>query len=105
MRRSPLPVESVLAVDDLKLDRVERGWSGPSAGNGLEPARSASQGATTGRGAQYLRSSLGRDPSEAELALTLGITLRGLQLLLGEISGLELGSLRVESPLDGREQR
>jgi len=51
-----------------------------------------------------LRSSLGRDPSEAELALELGITLRGLQLLLGEISGLELGSLRVESPLDGREQ-
>ena len=43
----------VLAVDDQKLDRVERGWSGPSAGNGLEPARSASQGATTGRGAQY----------------------------------------------------
>jgi len=52
-----------------------------------------------------LRSSLGRDPSDAELALTLGITLRGLQLLLGEISGLELGRLRVESPLDGREQR
>jgi len=43
----------VLAVDDQKLDRVERGWSGPSAGNGLEPARSASQGATTGSGAQY----------------------------------------------------
>ena len=30
--------------------------------------------------------------------------MQGLQLLLGEISGLELGSLRVESPLDGREQ-
>ena len=51
-----------------------------------------------------LRSSLGRDASEAELSLKLGITLQGLQLLLGEISGLELGSLRVESPLDGREQ-
>jgi RNA polymerase sigma factor for flagellar operon FliA len=51
-----------------------------------------------------LRSSLGRDPSEAELAAELGITLLGLQLLVGEISGLEVGSLRVESPLDGREQ-
>lgn len=50
-----------------------------------------------------LRSSLGRNPSEPELAAELGIDLRGLQLLLGEISGLELGSLRVESPRDGRE--
>jgi len=33
-----------------------------------------------------------------------GIDLRGLQLLLGEISGLEVGSLRVESPRDGREE-
>ena len=30
--------------------------------------------------------------------------LRGLQLLLGEISGLEVGCLRVESPRDGREE-
>jgi RNA polymerase sigma factor FliA len=51
-----------------------------------------------------LRSSLGRNPSEAEVAAELGLTLRSLQLLLGEISGLELGSLRVESPLDGRDQ-
>jgi RNA polymerase sigma factor for flagellar operon FliA len=51
-----------------------------------------------------LRSSLGRNPSEAELAAELGIPLRGLQLLLGEISGLEVGSRRAESPLDGREQ-
>jgi RNA polymerase sigma factor FliA len=51
-----------------------------------------------------LRSSLGRNPSEVELAAELGIPLRGLQLLLGEISGLEVGSLRVESPLDGQEQ-
>jgi RNA polymerase sigma factor for flagellar operon FliA len=51
-----------------------------------------------------LRSSLGRNPSEAELATELGITLRGLQLLLGEISGLEVSSLRVESPVDGKEQ-
>jgi RNA polymerase sigma factor for flagellar operon FliA len=51
-----------------------------------------------------LRSSLGRNPSEPELAAELGIDLRGLQLLLGEISGLEIGSLRVESPRDGREE-
>jgi RNA polymerase sigma factor FliA len=51
-----------------------------------------------------LRSSLGRNPSETELAVEMNIPLRGLQLLLGEISSLELGSLRVESPLDGREQ-
>src|SRR5689334_15830794 len=51
-----------------------------------------------------LRSSLGRNPSEPELAAELGIDLRGLQLLLGEISGLEIGSLRIESPRDGREE-
>ena len=51
-----------------------------------------------------LRSSLGRNPSEPELAVELGIDLRGLQLLLGEISGLELGSLRVESQRDGQDE-
>ncbi len=51
-----------------------------------------------------LRSRLGRNPSEPELAAELSIDLRGLQLLLGEISGLEIGSLRVESPRDGREE-
>jgi len=51
-----------------------------------------------------LRARLGRNPSEPELAAELGIDLRGLQLLLGEISGLEVGSLRVESPRDGREE-
>ena len=51
-----------------------------------------------------LRSSLGRNPSEPELAVELGIDLRGLQLLLGEISGLEVGSLRVESQRDGQEE-
>lgn len=51
-----------------------------------------------------LRSSLGRNPSEPELATELGMDLRGLQLLLGEIAGLEVGSLRVESPRDGREE-
>ena len=51
-----------------------------------------------------LRSSLGRNPSEPELAAELGIDLRGLQLLLGEISGLEIGSLRVDSARDGHEE-
>jgi len=51
-----------------------------------------------------LRARLGRNPSEPELAVELGMDLRGLQLLLGEISGLEVGSLRVESPRDGREE-
>jgi RNA polymerase sigma factor FliA len=51
-----------------------------------------------------LRSRLGRNPSEPELAAELGIDLRGLQLLLGEISGLEVGSLRVESQRDGQEE-
>jgi RNA polymerase sigma factor FliA len=51
-----------------------------------------------------LRSSLGRSASEPELAAELGIDLRGLQLLLGEISGLEVSSLQAESPRDGREE-
>jgi RNA polymerase sigma factor for flagellar operon FliA len=51
-----------------------------------------------------LRSELGRNPTEPELAVEFGIDLRGLQLLLGEIDGLEVGSLRVESHLDGKEE-
>ena len=51
-----------------------------------------------------LRSSLGRNPTEPELAAELGIDLRELQLLLGELSGLEIGSLRIESSRDGREE-
>jgi FliA/WhiG family RNA polymerase sigma factor len=51
-----------------------------------------------------LRSTLGRNPSEPELAAELGIDLHGLQMLLGEIDGLEVGSLRVQSPRDGKEE-
>src|SRR5580698_1092925 len=51
-----------------------------------------------------LRSQLGRNPSETELAAELGIDLHGLQMLLGEIDGLEVGSLRVQSPRDGKEE-
>jgi RNA polymerase sigma factor for flagellar operon FliA len=51
-----------------------------------------------------LRLSLGRNPSETELAAELQIDLHGLQMLLGEIDGLEVGSLRVQSPRDGKEE-
>src|SRR5438309_5480083 len=51
-----------------------------------------------------LRSELDRNPTEPELAAEFGLDLRGLQLLLGGIDGLEVGSLRVESHLDGKEE-
>lgn len=51
-----------------------------------------------------LRSQLNRNPSESELAVELGMDLRGLQVLLGEIDGLEVGSLRVVSPQGGKEE-
>jgi RNA polymerase sigma factor for flagellar operon FliA len=51
-----------------------------------------------------LRLHLGRNPSEPELAAELGMDLTGLQHLLNEINGLEIGSLRVASPRDGREE-
>jgi FliA/WhiG family RNA polymerase sigma factor len=51
-----------------------------------------------------LRSQLGRNPTQPELAAELGIDLHGLQMLLGEIDGLEVGSLRVQSRQDGKEE-
>jgi RNA polymerase sigma factor FliA len=51
-----------------------------------------------------LRSSLGRNPTEPELAAELEMDLHGLQMLLGEINGLEVGSLQVQSPRDGKEE-
>jgi RNA polymerase sigma factor for flagellar operon FliA len=51
-----------------------------------------------------LAGTLGRAPSESEIARELGIELRELQSLLAELDGLELGSLQVESPRDGREE-
>jgi RNA polymerase sigma factor for flagellar operon FliA len=47
---------------------------------------------------------LGRAPSEVEIAEELGLELKELQSLLAELDGLELGSLRVESPQDGKEE-
>jgi RNA polymerase sigma factor FliA len=51
-----------------------------------------------------LSGKLGRAPSENELAKELGLELRELQSLLAELDGLELGSLRVESQLDGKKE-
>jgi len=51
-----------------------------------------------------LRSELGHNPNEPELAAELGMDLRALQILLGEIDGLEVGSLRVLSARDGKEE-
>lgn len=51
-----------------------------------------------------LSTELGRTPTEPELADALGIDLHQLQILLGELDGLEVGSLRVESPRDGKEE-
>jgi RNA polymerase sigma factor FliA len=51
-----------------------------------------------------LSGKLGRAPDENEIAREMGIELRELQSLLAELDGLELGSLRVESPRDGKEE-
>ncbi|HUM04908.1 MAG TPA: FliA/WhiG family RNA polymerase sigma factor [Terriglobales bacterium] len=51
-----------------------------------------------------LSGKLGRAPNESELARDLGLDLHDLQSLLAELDGLELGSLRVESPHDGKEE-
>jgi RNA polymerase sigma factor for flagellar operon FliA len=47
---------------------------------------------------------LSRAPSENEVAAELGMGLKEFQLLLGELDGLEIGSLRIESPWDGKEE-
>jgi len=51
-----------------------------------------------------LSGKLGRAPNENEIAQEMGIGLSELQSLLAELDGLELGSLRVESPRDGKEE-
>jgi RNA polymerase sigma factor FliA len=51
-----------------------------------------------------LRLDLGRNPSEPELAAEMKIPLAELQKLLGEISCLEIGSLRTISPENGKEE-
>jgi RNA polymerase sigma factor for flagellar operon FliA len=51
-----------------------------------------------------LAGTLGRAPTESEIARELGLELREFQSLLAELDGLELGSLQVESARDGREE-
>ena len=51
-----------------------------------------------------LSGKLGRAPTENEIAQEMGIDLRELQSLLAELDGLELGSLRIESARDGKEE-
>jgi len=47
---------------------------------------------------------LSRAPTENEMAAALGLALKEFQQLLGELDGLEVGSLRIESPWDGKEE-
>src|ERR1700693_4388856 len=47
-----------------------------------------------------LSGKLGRAPTENEISQEMGIALSELQSLLAELDGLEIGSLRVESPRD-----
>lgn len=47
---------------------------------------------------------LGHTPSESELARELELSLEELQNLLAQLDSLEIGSLRVESPHDGKEE-
>jgi RNA polymerase sigma factor for flagellar operon FliA len=45
-----------------------------------------------------------RAPMENEMAAELGLGLKEFQHLLGELDSLEVGSLRIESPADGKEE-
>jgi RNA polymerase sigma factor FliA len=47
---------------------------------------------------------LSRAPTEPEMAKELGLALGEFQHLLGELDSLEVGSLRIESPWDGKEE-
>jgi RNA polymerase sigma factor FliA len=47
---------------------------------------------------------LSRAPTELELAKEMGLELRDFQQLLIELDGLEIGSLHVESPWNGRDE-
>lgn len=51
-----------------------------------------------------LSGKLGRAPTDNELAQEMGLELRELQSLLTELHGLEVGSLRMDSQLHGKEE-
>ncbi len=48
-----------------------------------------------------LTAQFGRAPSEAEIAGSMDLTLQGFQQLLGDLKGLEIGSLNLERNEDG----
>src|SRR5690242_11226619 len=50
-----------------------------------------------------LSASLGRAPSESELAERIGIPLHDFQQILGELRGLDIGSLQAQYETDGDE--
>jgi RNA polymerase sigma factor for flagellar operon FliA len=47
---------------------------------------------------------LSRSPTEVEMAKELNLELREFQQLIGELDGLEVGSLHLESPWDGSDK-
>jgi RNA polymerase sigma factor for flagellar operon FliA len=47
---------------------------------------------------------LSRAPTEMEVAVELNLELRDFQQLLTELDGLEIGSLHLESPWDGKDE-
>jgi RNA polymerase sigma factor FliA len=49
------------------------------------------------------KAKLGRDPTEPEIAIELGLRLEDLQRLLGDLRGLDIGSLQSESADAGGE--
>jgi RNA polymerase sigma factor for flagellar operon FliA len=51
-----------------------------------------------------LTARMGRAPNEMEVAAALGIGLEDYQLLLGELKGLEIGTLNVEHTEDSGEE-
>jgi RNA polymerase sigma factor for flagellar operon FliA len=51
-----------------------------------------------------LTARLGRAPGESEVAAEMGLSLDGYQLLLGDLKGLEIGTLHVEHNEDSGEE-
>jgi len=51
-----------------------------------------------------LTARLGRSPGESEIAAELGVSLEEYQLLLGDLKGLEIGTLHVEHNEDSGEE-
>jgi len=51
---------------------------------------------------RHLSGILGRAPNTTELAAELRLSLEQLQSLMADIDGLEIGSLQIESPRDGK---